>query len=214
MRVKMLRAHWRKTKLDSLHLERSTKSALLCRLIVFASMEAERGRTMLNALLEIRKVAATDRGRYAIKGVLLKADKRRVHAVATDGKRMICAHLPGEHGDSEGIYVVPKTLPKQLKTISGKTLHNCAATVDMAPEEGRFPRYQRAIPKVNSKRVATFSISVLAETLKTLGAMTGCDVVDLYAPKREGSAWLVVPRAIHGAPNGVKACGIVMPFSG
>lgn len=99
--------------------------------------------------------------RYYLNGVLLVIDGTTVKAVATDGHRLAYADAAGVGGDSKHEVIVPRKTVLELTRLLNET--DDPVTIDLASNqakfafadivlitklvEGKFPDYQRVIPK-------------------------------------------------------------------
>jgi DNA polymerase III subunit beta len=143
-----------------------------------------------------RTVFATARenSRYAINGVLLKRDGKKIEMVATDGRRMALCRGTASGGDKEGkaiSAIVPtKALHMLQRLVSDpeETIHiaitdsqivfgfGSAESPDRALlssnlVEGTFPPYEDVIPKDQDKKV-TFDRDLLASGVRRAALLT------------------------------------------
>jgi len=140
---------------------------------------------------------ARETSRYAINGVLMVRDAKRIELVATDGRRLALAKgtcRPGKAaGDGEKRSIVPtKALNILLKLLhDGDTTVKIAVTetqvmFDIIQEdgtrallitqmvEGTFPPYEDVIPKDQDKK-ATFASDVLASAVRRASVLSTQD---------------------------------------
>jgi DNA polymerase III subunit beta len=138
---------------------------------------------------------ARETSRYAINGVLLKRDGKRLEMVATDGRRLaLCRqNLSGGEKDAPSISCI---VPSKALSLLQKLIDDPEASVQVAitdsqilfavgsPEdggaravltsnlvEGTFPPYEEVIPKDQDKRV-TFDRDVLASAVRRAALLT------------------------------------------
>jgi DNA polymerase-3 subunit beta len=148
------------------------------------------------ATLVTRTLFATAResSRYAINGVLLKRDGKRLEMVATDGRRLALAraNLTATDKDAKGMScIVPsKALNMLLRLISshdepvqiavtdaqilfsfGTAASPGRAVLVSNLVDGSFPPYEDVIPKDQDKKV-TFDRDVLASAVKRAALLT------------------------------------------
>lgn len=148
------------------------------------------------AQLVARTIFATARetSRYAINGVLMKRDGKRVEMVATDGRRLALARGSVSSGDKEGKAVsciIPtKALgmlqrliaghdePVQIAITDNQILFSFGtagspgrAVLVSNLVEGAFPAYEEVIPK-DSDRKVVFDKDVLASAVKRAALLT------------------------------------------
>lgn len=134
--------------------------------------------------------AARENSRYAINGVLLKAVKKRVEMVATDGRRLALSRMELEgEGDEVACIVPSKALNLLGKLIdepgesvrvavsAGQVVFGFGggesprAVLSSALVEGSFPPYEDVIPKDQDIRV-TFDREVLASGVRRAALLT------------------------------------------
>lgn len=137
---------------------------------------------------------ARENSRYAINGVLLRREGKKIEMVATDGRRLALAKANAtEHrGDSPSTCIVPtKALTLANKLLSGCDQVQIAVTdnqilfkfddTDVAGAggtvlasnlvDGTFPPYQDVIPKDQDKR-ATFAVESLGSAVRRAALLT------------------------------------------
>lgn len=137
---------------------------------------------------------ARETSRYAINGVLLKRDGKRLEMVATDGRRLALAraNLTGADKDSKAVQcIIPsKALGMLQKLISQNDepvqiaitenqIYFCFGTAASPGRallisnlvEGAFPPYEDVIPKDNDKKV-TFDRDVLISAVTRAALLT------------------------------------------
>ncbi len=153
--------------------------------------------SVLSAMVA-RTIFATAREttRYAINGVLLKRDGKRVEMVATDGRRLALARqqLPAEKDapsvqcivptkalatlqklftspdDTVSITVTPAQVSFKIGPQGGKEMGQPATLVSNLVE-GAFPPYEEVIPKDQDKRVV-FDREALASAVRRAALLT------------------------------------------
>jgi DNA polymerase III subunit beta len=128
---------------------------------VYHEISSESLKTLIRRTLF---AAATESPRYAITGTLWELDARTIRLVATDGRRLAIAEVPGtSHGSpvNKGTHVVPtkamqlleKNLPDSSDLVRVTLRPNEAlfqtgqATIYSRLVEGRFPAYKDILPK-------------------------------------------------------------------
>lgn len=137
---------------------------------------------------------ARENSRYAINGVLLRRDGKKLEMVATDGRRLaLCrATLPGAGTDepvtciipSKALNTIQKLLSDPAETVEVAILDNQAmfnigvgddgtarATLATNLVEGAFPPYEDVIPKDQDIKV-TFDRDVLASAVRRAALLT------------------------------------------
>ncbi|HYF14517.1 MAG TPA: DNA polymerase III subunit beta [Phycisphaerales bacterium] len=170
--------------------------------VVSGKMDAPKARSVLThpagslASLVQRTLFATARenSRYAINGVLLKRDGKRLEMVATDGRRLALARaaLTGGEKDAKGVTcIVPtKALNMLLKLVQGHDEPVQIAITDAqilfsfgtaaSPGravlvsnlvEGTFPPYEDVIPKDHDKKVS-FDRDVVSSAVRRAALLT------------------------------------------
>ncbi len=147
---------------------------------------------MLNSMVT-RTVFATARenSRYAINGVLVKRDGKKIEFVATDGRRL--AHCKGTLGASEKDPVTC-IIPTKALTMLQRLVHDPEETVQFAVTdaqvffslgsesdaravlssnviEGTFPPYEEVIPKDMDRKIV-FDRDVLTSAVKRAALLT------------------------------------------
>jgi DNA polymerase-3 subunit beta len=135
--------------------------------------------------------AARENSRYAINGVLLKRDGKRLEFVATDGRRLaLCRDTLGEDGDPVSCIVPSKALGMLLKLVDDPEEEVVVAVTDnrivfgfgpgdgggralLASNlvEGSFPPYEDVIPKGQDIKVG-FDRDVLASAVRRAALLT------------------------------------------
>jgi DNA polymerase III subunit beta len=138
---------------------------------------------------------ARETSRYAINGVLMKRDGKRLEMVATDGRRLaLCRQtLTGGDKDAPAISCI---VPSKALALLQKLIDDPEGTIQVAitdsqilfavgsPEEGgkravltsnlvegTFPPYEEVIPKDQDKKV-TFDRDVLASAVRRAALLT------------------------------------------
>lgn len=137
---------------------------------------------------------ARENSRYAINGVLMRREGKKLEMVATDGRRLALAKATAtEHrGDSPSTCIIPtKALTMANKLLSGCDQVRIAVTdnqivmkfddTDVAGAggtvlasnlvDGTFPPYQDVIPKDQDKK-ATFSVEDLGRGVRKAALLT------------------------------------------
>ena len=115
--------------------------------------------------------AAKESSRYAFNGVLLNAKNKKVHMVATDGRRLAQANgdlLNSGKIDKEGVKAIIPAKALQLIdklvddpeeavgfqiTETQVIVHTSSATLTSSLVEGQFPPYEDVIPKDTDKKM-------------------------------------------------------------
>jgi DNA polymerase-3 subunit beta len=131
--------------------------------------------------------AAAEHSRYAINGVLIERDGKKLRLVATDGRRLAVARGEVRGGEGKVSCIVPT---KALNLIN-KLITDPEATVKLAIEEnqalvsvgegdavlstnlveGAFPPFEDVIPKDQDKRV-TFDATTLSSAIRRAALLT------------------------------------------
>jgi len=148
----------------------------------------------------VRTTFATARetSRYAINGVLLKRDGKRLEMVATDGRRLALSRtqLSASDKDTKAVScIVPTKALNMLQKLIGnpdeqvqiaitdnqiffsvipateKAEGSSRATLSSNLVEGSFPPYEDVIPKDQDKKIA-FDKDVLASAVRRAGLLT------------------------------------------
>ncbi len=129
---------------------------------------------------------ARETSRYAINGVLLERDGKKLSMVATDGRRLALARgSASEAGSGSTSAIVPtKTLNLLMKLLDdpSETLRvriadgmvhfgTESATLSSKLVEGNFPPYRDVVPKDQDKK-ATFATDVLASAVRRASLLT------------------------------------------
>lgn len=129
---------------------------------------------------------ARETSRYAINGVLLERDGKKVSMVATDGRRLALAKgsCTGAKGETASVIVPSKALNLLQRLIDDpdemvkvKIADNQAvfaierATLTTNLVEGNFPPYKDVIPK-DQEFKATFNVDVLASGVRRAALLT------------------------------------------
>ena len=137
---------------------------------------------------------ARETSRYAINGVLLKRDGKRLEMVATDGRRLALAraNLTGSDKDSKAISCIVPTKalgmlqklireheePVQIAITDTQILFRFGtaakpgrATLVSNLLEGTFPPYEEAIPKDQDKKIV-FDRDVLGSAVRRAALLT------------------------------------------
>lgn len=135
--------------------------------------------------------AARENSRYAINGVLLKRDGKRLEFVATDGRRLaLCRDTLSEDGETVSCIVPSKALGMLLKLVDDPEEEVVVAVTDnrivfgfgagdgdgralLASNlvEGSFPPYEDVIPKGQDIKVG-FDRDVLASAVRRAALLT------------------------------------------
>jgi len=137
---------------------------------------------------------ARENSRYAINGVLLKRDGKRLEMVATDGRRLALARssLSGQEKDAKPVSCI---IPTKALGMLQKLIHDAEEPVQMAITdnqvlfsfgapgqpgratlvsnlvEGAFPPYEDVIPKDQDKKV-TFDRDVVSSAVRRAALLT------------------------------------------
>ena len=135
--------------------------------------------------------AARENSRYAINGVLLVRDGKKLEMVATDGRRLAkCTATTDAKSDSARCIVPSKALSMLLKLADepeepvhvaitdsravfafGDDAADARATLSSSLVEGTFPPYEDVIPKDQDIKV-TFDRDVLASAVRRAALLT------------------------------------------
>ena len=141
----------------------------------------------LNDLIT-RTIFATARetSRYAINGVLLERDGKKLNMVATDGRRLALARGSCNSASKDVVNCIVPTKALSLLSrllddpndavkvkISGNQAHFATdrGTLTTNLVEGNFPPYKDVIPKEQDRR-ATFATDVLASAVRRAALLT------------------------------------------
>ncbi|MDX2115143.1 MAG: DNA polymerase III subunit beta [Planctomycetota bacterium] len=137
---------------------------------------------------------ARDNSRYAINGVLMKRDKKKVEMVATDGRRLALARGTLDNAADKGAQCI---IPTKALSLVSRLITDEESTVRIAitanqvlfafdaddPDtalgnvlasnlvEGTFPPYEDVIPKDQDKR-AKFDVGVLSSAVRRAALLT------------------------------------------
>lgn len=137
---------------------------------------------------------ARENSRYAINGVLLKRDGKKLEMVATDGRRLaLCRHtIPAEKDAANLSCIIPTKAmsllqrllssedePVQIAVTDTQVLFSIGAGDGQAARavlssnlvEGAFPPYEEVIPKDQDKRVV-FDRDVLSSAVRRAALLT------------------------------------------
>ena len=130
---------------------------------------------------------ARETSRYAINGVLMERDGRKVAFVATDGRRLAlargtCADAGNAAGGSvivptKALHLLMKLLDDPSESVRVKIANNQvhfateSATLSSSLVEGNFPPYRDVVPKDQDKK-ATFATDVLASAVRRAALLT------------------------------------------
>jgi DNA polymerase-3 subunit beta len=134
---------------------------------------------------------ARENSRYAINGVLLKRDAKKIAMVATDGRRLALAKgtcAPDAESEGGQCIVPTKALSLALKLLSGASDKVRVAVTDSQIMfrfddgedatvltsnlvEGTFPPYEDVLPKDQDKR-ATLNVEVLSSAVRRAALLT------------------------------------------
>jgi DNA polymerase-3 subunit beta len=136
---------------------------------------------------------ARENSRYAINGVLLHRETKKIQMVATDGRRLAVARATADDApDSESNCIIPSkalTTARKLVASAGGDVR-CAVTPSQVVfhfedgdgegtgtvlssnlVEGTFPPYEDVIPKDQDKK-ATFNVDMLSSAVKRAALLT------------------------------------------
>ncbi len=135
---------------------------------------------------------ARENSRYAINGVLLHREGKKIQMVATDGRRLAVARAnAGEAPESESNCIIPsKALNTARKLVATSGDVRCAVTSSQIVfqfddgegegggavlssnlVEGTFPPYEDVIPKDQDKK-ATFNVDALGSAVRRAALLT------------------------------------------
>ena len=135
--------------------------------------------------------AAAEHSRYAINGVLIERDGKKIRLVATDGRRLAVAR--GEAKPIKGEGKVSCIVPTKALNLVNKLISDPETTVRIAIEEnqalfsvgeagdaavlstnlveGAFPPFEDVIPKDQDKKV-TFDATTLSSAIRRAALLT------------------------------------------
>lgn len=148
------------------------------------------GPTLKTLISRTLFAAAAEHSRYAINGVLIERDGKKLRLVATDGRRLAVARGESRGGEGKASCIVPT---KALNLIN-KLIDDPDATVKLAIEEnqalfavgagdgesavlstnlveGAFPPFEDVIPKDQDKKV-TFDATTLQSAIRRAALLT------------------------------------------
>jgi len=144
--------------------------------------------------------------RYYLNGVLLVIDTACVRAVATDGHRLAYADAPGQGGTTKHEVIIPRKTVLELSRLLNDT--DDTVTVDLASNqakfsfsdvtlitklvEGKFPDYQRVIPKTHQHHVV-IARDALLHSLQRASILT--------SDKFRGIRWVLIPGGLSIVAN-------------
>ena len=134
--------------------------------------------------------------RYYLNGVLLVIETACIRAVATDGHRLAYDEAVGQGGESKHEVIIPRKTVLELSRLLNDT--DDLITIDLASNqakfsfadvilitklvEGKFPDYQRVIPK-NHQNILTLNREQLLKSLQRASILT--------SDKFRGIRWLL-----------------------
>ncbi|MHB1156204.1 MAG: DNA polymerase III subunit beta [Phycisphaerales bacterium] len=142
--------------------------------------------TLVELVSKTLFATARENSRYAINGVLMERDGKKLTMVATDGRRLALAKgvVSGGGADvqsvivpSKGLNLLQRLLGDPTDTVKVKIADNQAmfatetATLTTSLVEGNFPPYKDVIPKDQDHK-ATFATSVLASGVRRAALLT------------------------------------------
>ncbi|MFN4327547.1 MAG: DNA polymerase III subunit beta [Limnobacter sp.] len=144
--------------------------------------------------------------RYYLNGVLLVIDASHVRAVATDGHRLAYAEADGKGGPGKNEVIVPRKTVLELSRLLADS--DDPVTIDLATNqakftfsditlitklvEGKFPDYQRVIPKTHQHHVV-ISRDVLLSALQRASILT--------SDKFRGIRWVLAAGSLTIVAN-------------
>lgn len=144
--------------------------------------------------------------RYYLNGVLLVIESSVVRAVATDGHRLAYSEAQGQGGVTKHEVIIPRKTVLELSRLLNET--DDPVTVDLASNqakftfaditlitklvEGKFPDYQRVIPKSHQHHVV-MSREGLLHSLQRASILT--------SDKFRGIRWVLVPGGLTIVAN-------------
>ena len=100
---------------------------------------------------QLAKVCDTESIRFALGGIKCQSDGTTAQLTATDGRILATVHYPDEDGSPLDVIVAGKELAsmpaaafKDARGVSfdGRALRHAGTVVDLAPIDGRFPRFE------------------------------------------------------------------------
>lgn len=122
---------------------------------------------LLAALTAVRVATDTESSRYALGGVLLECDGPSLHAVSTDGRRLLWCRCAAESADggslivpADGVAVLVQVLAGAASVRITRTPGEMVAATDHGVTvavrllEGRFPKWRDVVPKGDTAVVA------------------------------------------------------------
>ena len=145
--------------------------------------------------------AATEETRYALNGVLVAADKKKVEMVATDGRRMAYASAEAKSGAASKSGIVPTKAMLQAARLVGPSFDGDVevsigekdfmlavpgAAIVSRLIEGNFPNYKEVIPKGHSKKV-TVDRAALTSALRQASVLTTEETRSVKLSFKKGS---------------------------
>lgn len=138
-----------------------------------------------------------DKGtKFTISGALLTVTEKVVALVATDGKRLSVATMPGVPGEAKSMILPAKCLDAITSIFSGPTIafvqsgnhlffaddrHLLASRM----LEGQFPAYDRIIPK-DVQNKAVLERAALASALRRVGQVAGDSMATYFDFSEDG----------------------------
>lgn len=148
---------------------------------------------LTNLITRTLFATSKESSRYAINGVLVNIDGKKIELVATDGRRLAlaCGKVKENKADKPISAIIPTKALAQVGKLLGDPNETVRLAItenqaifaigepDLAPRavlsgslvEGAFPPYQDVIPKDQDKK-ATFDVSTLASAVRRAALLT------------------------------------------
>jgi len=182
-----------------------------------------RGPDLRRALEQATPAAARERTRYALNGVLIRAQDGAVEFVATDGRRLHIATVESSRpGDAVNAIIPTRTIAALLRVLADDEVR-----IDIVGAEGarivrfsalgvvvrgrlldgEFPRYRDVVPK-ETKRTATATRATLAAAVARAKQATNRDNPAVYLDHAAGGM-TVTARSAEASIEERVACDLV-----
>lgn len=147
-------------------------------------------RLLEHALQRTSKSIATDKGRYALNGVLITPEADKFEFCGTDGRRLAYARVLAKGKKVDWPIIVPRRGCELMLRLLGRADEGDVVQLDVRENElvfkvgdaigstnlveGQYPDYWSVIPKSNDKS-AVLNRSTLAEKVKLANHMTSVE---------------------------------------
>lgn len=144
--------------------------------------------------------------RYYLNGVLLVVDSAKIKAVATDGHRLAYCDASGQGAQSQHEVIIPRKTVLELSRLLSDT--DDMVKIDLASNqarfafsdivlitklvEGKFPDFQRVIPK-NHQNLVVLNREALLKSLQRASILT--------SDKFRGIRWVLTPGLLTVVAN-------------